>query len=151
LIKVGATGLYANDYATQSQREIAENIMRAVGVVLWVDVEAHMDLVTALSGSGPAYYFRIMEAFEKSACELGLPAETARLLTLQTALGASRLAMESDDALSVLREKVTSPGGTTEKGLEAMQAANVESMCKSTLMAASLRAAELAKDYGDNE
>ena len=150
LIKAGATGLFANEYVSQSQKEVAEKIMRAVGVVLWVDIEEHMDLITALSGSGPAYYFKIMESFEKAACEMGLPPETARLLNLQTALGAARLAIESDDTLSTLREKVTSPGGTTEKGLEALQEAGVEQMVKLTLQAAATRAAELAKEYGEN-
>ncbi len=150
LIKAGATGLFANEYVSQAQKEVAEKIMRAVGVVLWIDNEEHMDLVTALSGSGPAYYFKIMESLEKAACEMGLPPKTAHLLTLQTALGAARLAIESDDTLSTLREKVTSPGGTTEKGLETMQQAGVEQMLKSTLQAATTRAAELAKEYGEN-
>jgi len=150
LIKAGATGLYANKHVTQSEREIAEKIMRAVGVVQWIDDEKHMDLVTALSGSGPAYFFKIMESMEKAACEMGLPPETAHLLTLQTALGAARLAIESDDALSTLREKVTSPGGTTEKGLEALQQANIEKTLYSTLEAATNRAVELAQEYGEN-
>jgi len=150
LIKTGATGLFANEFVTEDQKSIAEEIMRAVGVALWVDDEVQMDYVTALSGSGPAYFFRIMEAMEKSACELGLPAKTAHLLTLQTALGAAKLAMESNDTLATLREKVTSPGGTTEKGLAAMDESNIDDIINKTLTAANLRAAELAKEYGEN-
>lgn len=148
-IKTGATGLFANENVTEDQKSVAEEIMRAVGVALWVDEEVQMDYVTALSGSGPAYFFRIMEAMEKSACELGLPAKTAHLLTLQTALGAAKLAMESNDTLATLREKVTSPGGTTEKGLAAMDASNIDDTINKTLAAANQRAAELAKEFGE--
>lgn len=149
LIKTGATGLFANEYVSEEQRSVAEEVMRAVGVVLWVETEKQMDYVTALSGSGPAYFFRIMEAMEKSAVDLGLPVKTAHLLTLQTALGAAKLAMESQDGLGTLREKVTSPGGTTQQGLEAMNKANIDGLIDNTLKAASLRAAELAKEYGE--
>jgi len=149
LIKTSATGLFANEFVSEDQKSIAEEIMRAVGVALWVDEEVQIDYVTALSGSGPAYFFRIMESMEKSACELGLPVKTAHLLTLQTALGAAKLAMESNDNLSTLREKVTSPGGTTEKGLAAMEASNIDDTINKTLMAANLRAAELAKEFGE--
>ena len=149
LIKTGATGLFANEYVSEDQQSIAEEIMRAVGVALWVDDEKQMDYVTALSGSGPAYFFRIMEAMEKSACELGLPVKTAHLLTLQTALGAAKLAMESQDTLATVREKVTSPGGTTERGLAAMETEKIDEVIEKTLTAASLRAAELANEYGE--
>ena len=149
LIKTGATGLYKNAQVTEDQQSVAEEIMRAVGVALWVDEEKQMDYVTALSGSGPAYFFRIMEAMEQSACELGLPAKSAHLLTLQTALGAAKLAMESNDTLATLRQKVTSPGGTTEKGLAAMAASDIDTLIEKTLTAASERAAELANEYGE--
>jgi len=150
LIKAGAAGMFANENVSQAQKDMAETIMRAVGVVLWIQYEEHMDLVTALSGSGPAYFFKVMEAMEKAACELGLPPEAAHVLTVQTAMGAAKLALESDGTLATLREKVTSPGGTTEKGLAAMQQANIEPMFYQTIKAASERAAELAKDYGEN-
>lgn len=149
LIKTGATGLYANNFVEDSKKSIAEKIMRAVGVVLWLDQEKEMDYVTALSGSGPAYFFRIMEAMEKSAIELGLSTEAAHVLTLQTALGASKLAMESSESLETLREKVTSPGGTTEKGLAVMEDMKIEKIIQETLSAASIRAEELAKEFGD--
>ena len=143
LIKAGATGLFANEYVTQAQKEIAEKLMRAVGIVVWVEQESQMDVVTALSGSGPAYFFKIMESLEQAACQMGLPPQTAHLLTLQTALGAARLAMESDDTLATLREKVTSPGGTTARGLETMQQANIEEVFLKTIQAATERAVEL--------
>ena len=149
LIQTGAAGLFANEQVSDDQKDVAEKILRAVGVVLWVDKEKEMDYVTALSGSGPAYFFRMMEAMENAGIELGLEKETAHILTLQTALGAAKLAMESNDSLSDLRKKVTSPGGTTEKGVAAMQEACIDDMLKSTLQAASDRAEELSMEFGE--
>ncbi|MGD8573834.1 MAG: pyrroline-5-carboxylate reductase, partial [Gammaproteobacteria bacterium] len=97
LLKSGASALFANTRVSEEQRELAESIMRAVGITVWVEDERLMDAVTAVSGSGPAYFFLLMEAVEAAGRKLGLSAETARLLTLQTALGAARMAMESDD------------------------------------------------------
>lgn len=150
LIRAGATGLFANKHVTEEQKEIAENILRAVGVVLWVNDEKHMDYVTALSGSGPAYFFRVMEAIEQAGESLGLPHDVARLLTLQTALGAATLAMESSDDLKKLRERVTSPGGTTEQGLNQMNKHDIDQLFKETLQAASDRSQELAKQFGES-
>lgn len=149
LIKTGAAGLFANEQVSSEQKDIAEKILRAVGVVLWVNKEKEMDYVTALSGSGPAYFFRMMESLENAAIELGLEKEAAHILTLQTALGAAKLAIESSDSISELREKVTSPGGTTEKGLAAMEDGGIEQMFKNTLQAASNRAEELSNEYGE--
>lgn len=149
LIQTGATGLFANEKVLDEQKDLAEKILRAVGIVLWVDEEKHMDHVTALSGSGPAYFFRMMEAMENAAVDLGLDKETAHVLTLQTALGAAKLAMESSDSISALREKVTSPGGTTEKGLAAMQAEGIDAMFTKTLQSASDRAEELSNEFGE--
>jgi len=149
LIKTGAAGLFANNKVTQEQKDVAEKILRAVGVVLWAEDEKHMDYITALSGSGPAYFFRMMESLEIAAQELGLGKDAAHILTLQTALGAAKLAMESSDSISELRNKVTSPGGTTEKGLAAMNLANVDDMFKKTLQAASDRAEELSNEFGE--
>lgn len=148
LVQTGATGLYANENVSAEQRVLAESIMRAVGVALWVDVEIHMDLVTALSGSGPAYFFYVMEAMEKAASSMGLADSTARLLTIQTALGAAKLAMESDDAPAILRQRVTSPGGTTEQAIKTLQEGGLEKMFEAALQAAAKRADELAKEYG---
>jgi len=150
LIRAGVSGLYANEFVSETHRELAENILRAVGVVLWVEDEAQMDFVTALSGSGPAYFFRVMEAIEQAGESLGLPHDVSRLLTLQTALGSATLAMESSDDLKTLREKVTSPGGTTEQGLKQMNELNIDKLFEETLKAASNRSQELAKQLGES-
>ncbi len=150
LIRAGATGLYANAFVTEHHKGLAENILRAVGIVLWLQEEKQMDYVTALSGSGPAYFFRIMEAMEQAGESLGLSHEVARLLTLQTALGAAKLAMESSNDLKTLREKVTSPGGTTEQGLQQMDEHDIDELFKATLEAANKRSQELAKQFGES-
>jgi len=145
LLQSGAAGLYASPAASEEQRDLAEAILRATGLTVWVDDEAQMDLVTALSGSGPAYFFRIMEGLEQAASDLGLPEQTARLLTLQTALGAARMAIESSEPVGTLRERVTSPGGTTEQGLLAMEKVGIDEMLRQVLKAARDRSEELAK------
>ena len=115
MIQAGATGLYASDRVSDEQKDQAERIMRSVGLTQWVEDESLMDAVTAVSGSGPAYFFLIMEAMEDAARKMGLPAETAHLLVLQTSLGAARMALENQNDLADLRQSVTSPGGTTEQ------------------------------------
>jgi pyrroline-5-carboxylate reductase len=145
LLGCGASGLYANQHVNHLHHELAESIMRAVGVIVWVKNESEMDAVTALSGCGPAYFFLIMEALQDAAEELGLTKEAARLLTLQTALGAARMAMESNSSLFELREHVASPGGSTEAGLSVLEANNIRTILKETLLAAKLRAEELGK------
>lgn len=148
LVQTGATGLYANAHTSSAQKVLAESIMRAVGVAMWVDDEQHMDVVTALSGSGPAYYFYVMEAMENAARQMGLSDATARLLTIQTALGSAKLAMESADEPALLRQKVTSPGGTTEQAIKTLQDKGLEEIFQQAMKAAATRAAELAKQYG---
>jgi len=145
LVQSGATALFANTQVTVEQRDLAESILRAAGLTLWLDDESLMDAVTALSGSGPAYFFRIMEVIESAGVELGLPSETARLLTLQTAFGAAKMALESSEALSTLREQVTSPGGTTEQGLRVLDENNIDRVFIDVLKAARDRSEELAK------
>jgi len=145
LLQSGATGLYASADVSEEQRDLAEAILRATGLTLWVDDEAQMDTVTALSGSGPAYFFRVMEGLEQAATELGLPPQSARLLTLQTALGAARMAIESSEPITTLRERVTSPGGTTERGLMVMEAGDIDALLGKVLKAARDRSRELAK------
>jgi len=144
LVQTGAAALFANAHVSNEQRDLAESILRAAGLTLWVNDEAQMDAVTALSGSGPAYFFRIMEAMETAAAELGLSPKTAHLLTLQTALGAAKMALESSEAVSVLREQVTSPGGTTEQGLRVMAENNIDQLIAQVLKAAHDRSRELA-------
>lgn len=148
LIQAGATALFANDLVTQAQRETAETIMRSVGTAVWVDHESLLDTVTALSGSGPAYFFLLMEILEKAAIDMGLQPEQAGLLTLETALGAAKMAIESDQEAGVLRKQVTSPGGTTEAALAVLEQGGVEDLFRQALKAAQQRSVELADEFG---
>jgi len=150
LVGSGASGLFANPRADAAARDIAETIMRAVGVVAWVKDEDQLDIVTALSGSGPAYYFLVMEAMEQAAIDAGLPADTARLLTLETAYGAAKMALEGGEEPSVLRQQVTSKGGTTERALAVMEENGLRDIYKKALLAAAERSAELAKLLGES-
>ncbi len=147
LIGCGASALYANAQVDPVQRAQAQRILAAAGMTVWLDDEEQLDLVTALSGSGPAYFFLFMETLAAAATDLGLPAGIARQLTLQTALGAARMAVESQDDLALLRRKVTSPGGTTERGIQAMQEGGIQALALDTLRAAHTRAIELAQQY----
>lgn len=150
MIQAGASVLHAGPGVTSDQKNLAESILRAVGLTLWVDDEEKMDAVTALSGSGPAYLFLIMESMEQAGIELGLPAESARLLTLQTALGAARMAMESSDGPATLRKKVTSPGGTTEAALAILEQGGVRKLFTQALTGARDRSIELSKLLGNH-
>ena len=144
LIRAGAGALFANDNVSAPQRDEAEQILNAVGLALWVDQESQMDAVTALSGSGPAYFFLFMEAMEEAGVELGLERDTARRLALQTGVGATRMAQESDLPCAELRRRVTSPGGTTEQALNTFEKLELRSIVGKALRAASDRSAELA-------
>ncbi|QIK36893.1 pyrroline-5-carboxylate reductase [Caldichromatium japonicum] len=145
MLQTGAIGLHASPEVDAEGRNRAETILRAVGLVRWVEDEAAIDAVTAISGSGPAYFFLLMETLEQAAIELGLEAETARLLTLQTALGAAKMAMESTDPPARLRERVTSPGGTTERALAVFAEANLRGLVERAARAARDRAVELSR------
>lgn len=148
MIQAGATVLYATSMVSNAQRGKAESLMRAVGLTQWVADESLMDAVTALSGSGPAYHFLIMEAMENAARELGLSAETAHLLTLQTAFGAARMALESSEPPESLRAMVTSPGGTTERAVRALEEGGIRDLFRNALEAAHDRSVELSVDMG---
>ncbi len=148
LVKTGATALHGNDNISAEQRSRAEAVLRAVGVAVWVEREELLDAVTALSGSGPAYFFLFMEAMEEAAVKLGLSQPTARLLTQQTALGAARLAIESDESPADLRRKVTSPGGTTERAIAGFEAGGLRALVLEAMRAAENRAVELSKELG---
>lgn len=148
LLGCGASGLYGNPAASASQREMAERIMRAVGITVWLRDEAELDAVTAVSGSGPAYFFFLMELIQNQAVELGLADDAARILTLQTALGAARMAMENEESVGELRRKVTSPGGTTEAALRVMCEPAFAETLNRALTAARQRATELADEFG---
>jgi pyrroline-5-carboxylate reductase len=144
LVLTGATALHANDKVGTEQRSMAENILRSVGIALWVRDEKELDAVTAVSGSGPAYYFLLMEAMEKAAVELGLTEDTARLLVLQTALGAAKIALESSESPEQLRKRVTSPGGTTQRAIETFQQGGFEELVLKALHAARDRSVEMS-------
>ncbi len=148
LLQSGATGLYANPRVNSSQKELAEGIMRAVGLALWLDDEAQMNAVTALSGSGPAYFFLVIEAMQAAGEKLGLETESARLLALQTAFGAARMALESPDDAATLRRKVTSPGGTTERAIGILEEGDIRGLFERAMQGAAERAAELADQLG---
>jgi pyrroline-5-carboxylate reductase len=144
----GATGLYAPPAVGAAHRALAEAILAAVGVTVWVEHETQMDAVTAVSGSGPAYFFFFMEALEAAARDRGLPPEIAHRLTLETALGAAQMARESADSLAVLREQVTSKGGTTAAALAILDAADLRGIVANAVAAADRRSAELAAEFG---
>lgn len=148
LVLTGATGLHANLNVTEEQRDLAENIMRAVGVSLWVETETELDVVTAVSGSGPAYFFLLMEAMEKAALDLGLNIHTARLLVQQTALGAAKIALESSESPEALRQRVTSPGGTTQKAIETFEQGGFSELVNKAIHAAKDRSIEMSKQLG---
>jgi pyrroline-5-carboxylate reductase len=150
LVLTGATALYANDKVSPEQRDLAETILRAVGIALWVDDEDELDAVTAISGSGPAYYFLLMEAMEKVAVELGLSEATARLLIQQTALGAAKIALESSESPGELRRRVTSPGGTTQQAIETFEAGGFAELVSKALHAAKDRSVEMSKQMEAN-
>ncbi|EGL53722.1 pyrroline-5-carboxylate reductase [Methylophaga aminisulfidivorans MP] len=150
LVQAGATALCANNYVTSEQHELAESMLRAVGLALWISDEKQMDAVTALSGSGPAYFFLVLEALQTAGMELGLPEETARLLALETSFGAAKMALESDESACVLRQRVTSPGGTTERALDVFEQGDLRGLFKQALTAAAQRADELAEQLGQD-
>ncbi|MDM8349063.1 pyrroline-5-carboxylate reductase [Pseudomonas sp. sp1636] len=148
LLRQGVSGLYANNLVSAQQRQQAEQLLGAVGLALWLDEEQLIDAVTAVSGSGPAYFFLLMEAMTAAGEKLGLPRDTAAQLTLHTALGAARMAVASDVDASELRRRVTSPAGTTEAAIKTFQAGGFEALVEQALNAAAQRSAQLAEQLG---
>lgn len=149
LIQTGAAGLFANEKVSEEQKSQAEHILRAAGITVWVQDEPQLDIVTALSGSGPAYYFLFMEAMENAAIQMGLDAKTAHLLTMQTALGAAKMVMESNQSCATLRHNVTSPNGTTERAIQQFEKASLRQIVEQAMQAAQQRAFELGNDLGN--
>jgi len=147
LIGAGATGMIANAAASATQREQAQAILGTAGTTVWIDHEDLMDTVTALSGSGPAYFFLLVEALEDAAVAQGLPRATARSLATQTCAGAGRMLAEDGEPPTVLRERVTSPGGTTAAALEAFAQGNLRALVASAVAAATERGRELSEKY----
>ncbi|BAQ77479.1 pyrroline-5-carboxylate reductase [Pseudomonas sp. Os17] len=148
LLRQGVSGLYATAQVSAQQRQQAEELLSAVGIALWLDQEQQLDAVTAVSGSGPAYFFLLIEAMTAAGEKLGLPRETAAQLTLQTALGAAHMAVSSDVDAAELRRRVTSPAGTTEAAIKSFQAGGFEALVEKALGAAAHRSAEMAEQLG---
>lgn len=148
LVNSGASALFANPRASDRQRELAESILRTVGVAIWLSSEDQLDAVTGVSGSGPAYFFLAMEALEQAAVEQGLDAAIARLLAVETAFGAAKMALESGTDPAELRRNVTSPGGTTERAIAKLQDGGFERLFKQAVAAATARSRELADMLG---
>jgi pyrroline-5-carboxylate reductase len=151
LIGSGAAGMYANQWVDASMRDQAESILRSVGVTVWLDREELIDIVTALSGSGPAYFFFVLEALEEAAIECGLDRRTARLLTLETAFGAAKMALEGGEDPKQLRARVTSPRGTTEAAIKVLEDGGLKPMFHRAVAAAAERARELGAGFGTAE
>jgi pyrroline-5-carboxylate reductase len=148
LIGLGVTGLYARPEVAPAQRAHAQAVLEAVGEVIWVEDEALLDPVTAVSGSGPAYVFYLIEALERAAREVGLDAAAARRLALGTFRGAAELAARSSEPPATLRERVTSKGGTTERALASMRAEKLDEAIVRAVRAANERARELGDELG---
>lgn len=151
LIGAGAAGLYATPAVSADQRGIAAALLEAVGTALWIEDESLMDVVTALSGSGPAYFFLLTELMESAARELGLPPDAARHLALQTAYGAARMALESGQAPAELRKQVTSAGGTTAAAVKVFEDAGLGAIVLRALTAARDRGREMSREAGEEK
>lgn len=149
LVKAGATGLVANNRVINTQKNCIQMLMSSVGVIIWLEQEAHIDIITALSGSGPAYFFYFIEAMQNAAVQLGLTESAAKQLALQTAYGSALLALQSNESVVTLRNQVTSKGGTTAAALSVFKDLGLSEMVKSAMSAAMIRAQELSKQYGD--
>lgn len=150
LIGQGISGLYASEAVSGEQRDQAQRILEAVGQVVWVREEEALDAVTAVSGSGPAYVFYFIEAMQRAALEAGLDAHISRELVLQTVRGATELAAQSAEPVSLLRERVTSKGGTTERALAVLQQHGVADAIVKAVNAACVRATELGEELGSD-
>ena len=148
LVNEGMTALLSNSRCAEHGLALAEQVMGAVGKTLWVSKESDLDTVTAISGSGPAYFFLFMESLTDAAMRLGMPPEEARLLAVQTAIGSAKLAAVSDDKLSQLRNNVTSPGGTTEHAVLSFEQAGLRAVVDDAVKAARIRSIELSEEFG---
>jgi pyrroline-5-carboxylate reductase len=140
----GAIGLFANAHVSAEQRRLADSLLQATGLTAWIDAEAQMDVVTALSGSGPAYVFLLAEAMQAAAIARGLPADTAHALTVQTVFGAARMLQESSEPAALLRQRVTSPGGTTRAAQDVFDAGDFQGLVDAAIAAATHRGRELS-------
>jgi pyrroline-5-carboxylate reductase len=148
LVGLGITGMVATAGVSAAQRDTADLILRAVGSTVWLDDEAKIDAVTAVSGSGPAYVFYFIEAMQQAAQELGLTAQQGIELAKATFVGAAQLAAQSPEPVSLLRERVTSKGGTTYAALSSMEAADVKGAIIAAVKSAAVRGQELGDEFG---
>ncbi|MCB4362335.1 pyrroline-5-carboxylate reductase [Hydrogenophaga taeniospiralis] len=148
LVGLGMTGLMARAAVSADDRTLVERVVRTTGELVWVNVEADLDAVTAISGSGPAYVFYFLEAMRDAGTRMGLPPEVAYQLAVGTFVGAATLAQRSEDPPQTLRERVTSKGGTTYAALTSMDAAGVKAKFEEALFAAQKRAEELGREFG---
>jgi pyrroline-5-carboxylate reductase len=148
LIGQGITGMVATGGVSEGQKDVADKIMRAIGKTVWLDDESLLDPVTAVSGSGPAYVFLFLEAMQQAAQELGLSAEQGKELALATFTGAAQLAAQSDEPVEVLRQRVTSKGGTTYAAITSMEQAGVKQAIVDAIKAAAARGRELGDELG---
>ena len=151
LLNQGVTGMFANERVSDAQKELATSILNSVGQSLWVTDEVMLDAVTALSGSGPAYFFLMIESMSKAGVALGLDEKTAQSLSIQTALGASMMASISDESPKDLRANVTSPNGTTQAAIESFQDQNFDMIVAHAMRAAFDRASKLAVELSDSD
>ncbi len=148
LIGMGITGMVATAGVSAAQKQAADDILRAVGPTVWLDDEAQIDAVTAVSGSGPAYVFYFIEAMQQAAQEMGLSAEQGKQLAMATFTGAAQLAQQSDEPVTLLRERVTSKGGTTYAALTSMEASGVKPAIIQAMKAAAARGKEMGDELG---
>ncbi|WP_136066858.1 pyrroline-5-carboxylate reductase [Modicisalibacter radicis] len=151
LVGAGASGLYANARVSEAQRRLATDLLEPVGLVEWVEDESLIEAVTAISGSGPAYFFLIFEALEEAGKRLGLPAESARRLALQTGFGAARMAQQSEFEPAQLRRQVMSPGGTTERAVHCLEDGGLRELFAEATEACAARAREMAAELGKKD
>ncbi|MCU4338784.1 pyrroline-5-carboxylate reductase [Acinetobacter dispersus] len=149
LVQTGAHGIYASEAVNAQDRELTSQILAATGLTIWVESEAQIDAVTAVSGSGPAYFFYLMESMIRAGKNLGLDEKVATALTLQTALGAAQMAITSSNSPAELRKNVTSPNGTTQAALEVFDHAQISQNIQAALAAAQKRSQELAQELSD--
>ncbi|MGB9191532.1 pyrroline-5-carboxylate reductase [Acinetobacter haemolyticus] len=150
LVQTGAHGLYATEAVNAQDRELASQVLAATGLTIWVNSEAQIDAVTAVSGSGPAYFFYMMESMIRAGKNLGLDEKVATALTLQTALGAAQMAITSSNTPAELRKNVTSPNGTTQAALEIFDRAQISQNIQAALAAAQKRSQELAQELSES-
>jgi pyrroline-5-carboxylate reductase len=150
LVQTGAHGLFAYDAVSENDRSLASQVLAATGLTIWVSSEDQIDAVTAVSGSGPAYFFYMMESMIRAGKNLGLDEKVATELTLQTALGAAQMAITSSNTPAELRKNVTSPNGTTQAAIEAFDRGQISQNIQAALAAAKKRSQELAQDLSDS-